>query len=174
MLDVPAQTVAAETPISGRRLAIAASDGTMLGATLFEPSRPAAGGAPLIVIGCAAGVPSRYYARFAAYVAERGHLALTWDYRGMGLSRAGSLQGSPIRMRDWCTIDTPAVIDWAARTYRDRPLHWLGHSLGGFATGLSHNNTRIARQLSVATLSGYWGRMSSPERYRVRVLMGSV
>jgi len=171
MLDVPARNAAAEAPTPGRRLSIIASGGMPMGATLFEPSRPAPSDAPLIVIGCAAGVPSRYYARFAAYVAERGHPVLTWDYRGMGLSRAGSLQGSPIRMRDWCTIDTPGVIDWATRTYPERPLHWLGHSLGGFATGLAHNNTRIDRQLSVATLSGYWGRMAAPERYRVRLLM---
>jgi predicted alpha/beta hydrolase len=173
MLDVRTRNAAAEAPTTSRRLTISASDGTALGATLFEPSQPAPTGAPLIIIGCAAGVPSRYYARFAAYAAERGHPVLTWDYRGMGLSRSGSLQGSPVRMRDWCINDTPAVIDWAARTYPNRPLHWLGHSLGGFATGLAHNNTHVARQLSVATLSGYWGRMASPERYRVRFLMGS-
>ena len=171
MLDVPARNGAAQ---AGRRLTIAASDGTLLGATLFEPSRPARAGAPLIVIGCAAGVPSRYYARFAVYLAARGHPVLTWDYRGMGLSRSGSLRGSTVRMRDWCTNDTTGVIDWATCTYAERPLHWLGHSLGGFATGLAHNNTRVARQLSIATLSGYWGRMANPERYRVRILMGSV
>jgi predicted alpha/beta hydrolase len=44
--------------------------------------------------------------------------------------------------------------------------------MGGFATGLAHNNTLVARQLNIATLSGYWGRMAIPERYRVRVLMG--
>jgi predicted alpha/beta hydrolase len=173
MLDVRTRNAAAEAPTTSRRLTISASDGTALGATLFEPSQPAPTGAPLIIIGCAAGVPSRYYARFAAYAAERGHPVLTWDYRGMGLLALGSLQGSPARMRDWCINDTPAVIDWAARTYPNRPLHWLGHSLGGFATGLAHNNTHVARQLSVATLSGYWGRMASPERYRVRFLMGS-
>jgi len=45
--------------------------------------------------------------------------------------------------------------------------------LGGFAPGLAHNNGAIARQLNIATLSGYWARMRSPERYRVRFLMGS-
>ena len=170
MLDVPNRTAAA----GSARLTIIASDGAELEATLFEPSRPAPADAPLIVIGGATGVPSRYYARFAAYLADLGHPVLTFDYRDIGLSRRGSLQGSPTRMRDWCATDTPAVIDWAIRSYPGRPLHWIGHSLGGFATGLAHNNTAIARQLSVATLSGYWRLMSSPERYRVRVLMGSV
>ena len=70
-------------------------------------------------------------------------------------------------MRDWCLLDVPGVLDWAARTYPDRPIHWVGHSMGGFATGLAHNNHLIARQLNVATLNGYWGRMAVPERYRV-------
>jgi predicted alpha/beta hydrolase len=172
MLDVPNRIAAAGAHSSP--LAITAADGIELAATLFEPAASMPADAPVIVIGCAAGVPSRYYERFAAYLADLGHPVLTFDYRDIGLSRRGSLQGSPTRMRDWCTIDTPAVIDWAARTYPNRPLHWIGHSLSGFATGLAHNNTAIARQLSVATLSGYWGLLSSPERYRVRVLMGMV
>lgn len=172
MLDVPNPDAAARARNS--RLTITAADGTPLGATLFEPARSTPADAPLIIIGSAAGVPSRYYARFAAYLADLGHPVLTFDYRDIGLSRRGSLQGSRTRMRDWCTSDTPGVIDWAVRTYPSRPLHWIGHSLGGFATGLAHNNTRIARQLNIATLSGYWGRMSSPERYRVRIMMGSV
>jgi predicted alpha/beta hydrolase len=171
MLDTPSPETAT-APAGSRRLTIAAADGTPLRATLFEPGRKASADAALIIIGSAAGVPSRYYARFATYLADLGHPVLTFDYRDIGLSRQGSLQGSRTRMRDWCISDTPGVIDWAVRTHPSRPLHWIGHSLGGFATGLAHNNTAIARQLSIATLSGYWRLLSSPERYRVRFLMG--
>ena len=173
MLDVPDSECCAAGARSSR-LTITAADGIAARRHPVRARRTGASRRPADRHRRAAGVPSRYYARFAAYLAERGHPVLTFDYRDIGLLARGSLQGSPTRMRDWCTIDTPGVIDWAARTYPNRPLHWIGHSLGGFATGLAHNNTRIARQLSVATLSGYWGRMSSPERYRVRVLMGSV
>ena len=68
----------------------------------------------------------------------------------------------------------PGVLAWVARTYPERPVHWVGHSLGGFATGLAHNNHLITRQLNIATLNGYWGRMARPERYRVRLLMGTL
>jgi predicted alpha/beta hydrolase len=158
--------------VESRAVNFAAADGTPLAGTVFEPTQVTPSNAPLIIIGGAAGVPSRYYARFANYLADLGHPVLTYDYRGISLSRAGSLKGANIRMRDWCASDTPGAIDWAVRAYPGRPLHWLGHSLGGFATGLAHNNTRIARQLSIATLSGYWRLLSSPERYRVRFLMG--
>ena len=82
---------------------------------------------------------------------------LTFDYRAIGGSRHGSLVGSTVRMRDWGSLDVPGVLAWAARTYPGRPIQWVGHSMGGFATGLAHNNHLIARQLNVATLSGVLG-----------------
>lgn len=156
---------------TGRNLMVPAQDGLELAATLFEPGTAAAGDAPLVVIGGATGVKRSYYARFAGYLAELGHPVLTFDYRGIGGSRHGSLVGSSVRMRDWCILDVPGVLDWARRSHPERPIHWVGHSMGGFATGLAHNNRLVARQLNVATLSGYWGRMAAPERYRVRLLM---
>jgi predicted alpha/beta hydrolase len=159
---------------SSREVKVPADDGHQLAATLFEPSAVAAADAPAVVIGSAVGVKQRFYARFAAHLASRGHPVLTFDYRGIGGSRQGSLAASKVRMRDWCTIDVPGVLDWARATYPDRPLHWVGHSMGGFATGLSRNNRQIARQLNIATLSGYWGRMASPEKYRVRMMMGGL
>ena len=98
----------------GREIAVPARDGTELAATLFEPGVAAAAEAPLVVIGGATAVKRSYYARFAAYLAELGHPVLTFDYRGIGGSRRGSLVGSKVRMRDWCILDVPGVLDWAA------------------------------------------------------------
>jgi predicted alpha/beta hydrolase len=153
---------------------IPAADGRLLAATLFEPRAPAgAQGAPTIVAGGTA-IARRYYARFAAYLAVRGRVALTFDYRDIAGSRSGSLRGSRVRMRDWCILDVPGALDWLAREYPGRPIHVVGHSLGGFATGLAPNNGLIARLLGIAALSGYWRNMASPERYRVRLLMGGL
>jgi predicted alpha/beta hydrolase len=168
------QPAAARSQAAGEDVVVAADDGRPLAATLFAPAGGAAAGAPLTVIAGGTGIPRRYYGRFGAWLAERGRLALTFDYRDTGGSRSGSLKGSRVRMRDWCVLDTPAIIAWAAREYPGRPLHWVGHSLGGFAVGLAHNNRLVARQLNIGTLSGYWRHMAAPERYRVRVLMGAV
>lgn len=157
--------------VATRQIAIAAADGYPLTATLLEPETASA---PLTIIGPAVGVSSRYYGKFAAYLAERGRPTLIFDYRGIGASRHGSLKGFPARMRDWCVLDVPGVLDWAAGAHPGQPLNWIGHSMGGFATGLAHNNHVISRQLNIATLSGYWGRMARPERYRVRLLMAYV
>jgi len=172
-MHVPAIALEAASATSGigRELMVSAKDGVELAATLFEPGIADGGETSLVVIGGATAVKRSYYARFAAYLAELGHPVLTFDYRGIGGSRRGSLIGSKVRMRDWCTLDVPGVLDWTHRAFPRRPIHWVGHSMGGFATGLAHNNRLIARQLNVATLSGYWGRMAAPERYRVRLLM---
>jgi predicted alpha/beta hydrolase len=116
----------------------------------------------------------RFYARFATYLAENGRPTVTFDYRGIGESRRGPLRRAHIRMRDWCILDVPAVLSWAENRAPGSAIHWIGHSMGGFATGLAHNNHLVARQLNIATLSGYWGRMAGLERYRVRFLMGYV
>lgn len=153
---------------------IPAEDGRPLAATLFIPPGGAAETAPLTVVAGGVAIARRYFARFAAYLAERGRVAVTFDYRDTGGSRTGPLKGSQVRMRDWCTLDVTGVIAWAAREHPRRPLHWVGHSMGGFATGLADNGNLVARQLNVGTLSGYWRHMAFPERYRVRVMMGTV
>ena len=168
-LDMPGEPGAV-----ARELRVPAEDGYELAATVWEQVAASAVGSPLVVIAPGAAVQRRFYGRFAAFLAERGATVLAFDYRAVGGSRRGSLVGSPVRMRDWCILDVPGVIAWAARTYPGRPIRWVGHSMGGFATGLAHNNRLIARQLNVATLSGYWGRMATPEKWRVRLLMGTL
>jgi predicted alpha/beta hydrolase len=162
----------------GQELRIAAADGRLLAASLFTPPAMLSGGTtstvPLTVIAGGTGIPRRYYARFAAWLAERGRPVLTFDYRDTGGSRSGPIVGSKVRMRDWCILDVSGIIAWTAREHPERPLHWVGHSLGGFATGLAHNGHLVARQLCIGTLSGYWRNMAGIERYRVRVLMGGL
>lgn len=168
------QNARADAGVASRELTVPAEDGYPLAATLYEPGVAPAATAPLVVIAPGAAILRRFYARFATFLAERGASVLTFDYRAIGGSRRGPLDGSKVRMRDWCILDVPGVLTWVARFYGNRPIHWVGHSMGGFATGLAHNNRLIARQLNVATLSGYWGRMAAPERYRVLLMMGGL
>src|SRR5262249_52982075 len=64
--------------------AIAARDGYALAATVFTPEGPPRG---TVLVNSATAVPRRFYAGFAAYLAERGFACLTYDYRGVGGSR---------------------------------------------------------------------------------------
>src|SRR5690349_1609650 len=115
---------------TARKITIAAEDGYALAATLFAGRAGSGPRAPITIIGAAAGVPARYYGRFAAYLAGRGGPVLAFDYRGIGGSAPKTLRGFPARMRDWCILDVAGVIGWAGKTHPERPLNWLGHSMG--------------------------------------------
>lgn len=130
-------------------LTIPADDGYELAGTLANPD----GSGPLTIIGPATAVPARYYARFQQFLAASGRPTLTFDYRGQGRSAPPTLKGFPARFRDWGILDVPGMIAWANTTYPDRPLHWVGHSYGGFGTGLAHNNARIDRLFAFASMS---------------------
>src|ERR1700709_998747 len=87
-----------------------ATDGYLLGATLFLP-RGAKRHA--VLINSAAAVPRRIYRGFAGYLARRGCAVLTYDYRGTGGSRQKamvgynqptSLGGFKASMSDWAAL----------------------------------------------------------------------
>ena len=107
----------------------------------------------MTIIGSATGVPQSYYSRFASFLAESGRPTLTFDGRGIAKSAPASLKGFPARFRDWGILDFPGVLDWAAATYPQRAVHWVGHSYGGFGLGLARNNAAVSKLFGVATMS---------------------
>ena len=126
--------------------------GLQSGATLalrtFEP--PAA---PLatIVVPSAMGVAQNFYARFAEWLATRGYLAATFDYRGIGESAPARLRGYQVDICGWATQDCAAVIDFIRKRASAIPLYWVGHSLGGQLLGLIPNREHIDRVLEVVS-----------------------
>ena len=95
-----------------------ATDGYLLGATLFLP-RGAKRHA--VLINSATAVPRKIYRGFAGYLARRGCAVLTYDYRGTGDSRQKSvvgynqtrpLAGFNVSMSDWAARDVTAAVAW--------------------------------------------------------------
>lgn len=127
-------------------ITLKANDGYALGATVYGSGERA------VLIMAATGVPQSYYAKYAAYLAERGFTVLTFDYRGIGRSRNTDLRHSSARMRDWALLDAAAA--W--RFLGERPKLVVGHSFGGQALGLLPEPRRIAAALLVGSQSGYW------------------
>lgn len=161
-----------ETSETAADLQIEARDGYPLAVTVRRPSHSPSG-APVIIFGSATAVPRAYYAGFAQALVARGHVCVTFDYRGVAASAPKppmTLRSFPYPNRTWGTIDIPSVIDWVRQTYPDRPIRWVGHSFGGFGFGLADNNHFIQRTLNVATPYSYWGLMDGAEKYRIAVL----
>jgi predicted alpha/beta hydrolase len=161
-------------------IAFPASDGYLLGATLFLP-RGAKRHA--VLINSATATPRKIYRGFAGYLAKRGCAVLTYDYRGTGDSRQKavvgynqprSLVGFKASMSDWAALDVTAAVAWMRERYRALPLNYVGHSFGGQALGLIPGNTEVSRALLIAAQAGYWKLMASPERYRVYAMLNFV
>lgn len=141
-----------------------AADGFALrGHSWGDPATARAG----LLIAPAMGVPQRYYADFAQWMAAQGWLVLSFDYRGMGESRPAamkhSLKGLDADIHTWAQLDAAAALDELSRRLAagsdgagERPIHWLGHSLGGQILGLLPNRARVARAVTVGCGSGYW------------------
>lgn len=53
---------------------------------ILHTFEPAAAPLAVVVVPSAMGVTQNFYARFAEWLAERGYLAATFDYRGIGQS----------------------------------------------------------------------------------------
>jgi predicted alpha/beta hydrolase len=147
----------------GERVEIKAADGYGLAGTRFSPDGQAKA---VVVIPGAMGVRQDYYFGFARYLAEQGYAALTFDYRGTGLSAPASLRGFPATATEWAEKDYNAALHAAKDWLPERPLLVAGHSLGGQLPGLVPDNHLIDAMITVATGSGYW-RENTPQLKRV-------
>lgn len=151
-----------------RQFEIPALDGFALGARHFTPADPTS---DVIIINAAMAVPQHFYRHYARHLASQGHHTLTYDYRGIGLSRPHSLRGFKARMRDWAELDMAAVIAWAVENLQARRLILIGHSIGGQAAGLLPDLSRISAMVTVSAQNGYWGLQPGQARYRAWVFV---
>lgn len=140
-------------------LSFKAADGFELHGHCYGDASTARAG---LLIAPAMGVEQRYYAEFAHWMATQGYLVLSFDYRGMGASRPAalkhSLRGLEADIHTWAELDAAAALDELSRRLGsgDKPVHWLGHSLGGQILGMLPNRARVSRAITVGCGSGYW------------------
>ncbi len=155
-----------------RRVEVAAGQSVV--ARLFRPLRDHRGSRGAVLLVPAMGVSQAFYAPLAKWLAGEGFLALTFDYRGMGLSRPPehlrSLRGFAVGLLDWAREDCAEMIGLTLREAPGQPLFWLGHSLGGQLLPFVPNRDAVARMITVASGSGYW-RENSPRLRRFAGLL---
>ncbi len=130
---------------------VVTADGHRLAISRFPPQ----GGCKAnVLIAGAMGVRQDYYAPFAESLAAQGFAVTTFDYRGMGFSRRGSLRGFETDIVTWAEQDMDAMIG-AARV-QDAPLHLVSHSLGGQILGLVPRRHEVDAMFTVASGTGYY------------------
>lgn len=140
-----------------------AADGRPIAASFHLPQQQPKGA---VLIVSAMGVAQPYYAPFAAWLAQQGFVAATFDYRGTGRSRPRSLRGFRTDIFEWAGLDCAAMIEAVASLAPGKPLFWIGHSLGGQILPFVPNRDRLAKAVTIATGSGYWRENSAGLRGR--------
>jgi predicted alpha/beta hydrolase len=148
------------------RIELVASDGYPLGGTLFQPRMQPQG---TVIIHSATAVPSGFYRRFGEFLSQQGLRALTYDYRGVGLSRPKSLRGFRASMSDWAMLDAAAAHRFVAERYPGENVASVGHSFGGQLFGLLDSARDVRGAILVGAQFGFYGHWQSPlDRLRLR------
>jgi predicted alpha/beta hydrolase len=152
------------------QIVIRAGDGYALTAQLFEPC---ADSAPcikrVVLVNSATGVPQGYYRAYANYLRSQGFTVLTYDYRGIGLSKDPHWKGKPLSMTDWGRQDLDSIIVWLHQKFPQHRLLAVGHSVGGQLVGLSPNNHLLDGVLAIGSQAGYVGYWDGLERLKFKM-----
>jgi predicted alpha/beta hydrolase len=148
--------------VEGEPVQISCLDAVRLGGHLWRASGKAVGS---LIVNPATGVLARYYHRYARTLARHGFDVLTYDYRGIGLSRPKTLKGCGYRWRHWGERDFEAAVRFMRERNSDLPLMVVGHSIGGFLPGLAQNATAIDRMLTVGAQYAWWGDYAPDRRW---------
>jgi predicted alpha/beta hydrolase len=142
-----------------------AADGHELAVTRF----PAEGEAwATMLLAGAMGVRQDFYEPLARFLAENGIHALTFDYRGMGASRRGSLRALDADVMTWANADLDAMLLEARAAAPGLPAFALGHSLGGQLFGAVPAGARLDAIVTVTAGTG-WYRHNDRMAWQVRL-----
>ena len=152
--------------LQGDPLKETAADGFALGGFTWRHALPDIQ-RPVVIINAATSVRCRHYSRFAAYLFANGFDVITYDYRGIGESRPGSIKGLNASWTDWGALDFEAMLRRAQREFPGQPIDVVGHSFGGCAAGLGESGQVIRRLVTVGAQFAYWRDYAPEQRWRM-------
>lgn len=138
-------------------LEISAEDGYKLSGHLFTPG---VSSDRLVVINSATGVKQQIYFSVAKYLQSKGFYVVTYDYRGIGLSKPKELKNFVASMQDWGRKDYHAVLSFIKKELPSKRLIGLGHSVGALILGMSPLSKEMEKWVFVGTQKAYVGNLN--------------
>jgi predicted alpha/beta hydrolase len=150
-------------------IVIRADDGQALAGMLYRPAlnNEAIPKAPVLVAG-ALGIEQRYYSAFCNWLAQRGHLVMSFDLRGMGASlpAGGSVRDVQADMLLWARVDFAAAVRTLCELSGQAQIAVVGHSLGAqhAGMGLPQTQKQIRQVIAVASGMACWRDWQTPSR----------
>jgi predicted alpha/beta hydrolase len=131
-------------------------DHYQLSAHLFEPKNP---DKKLLLINAATGVKQQIYFSIAQFFADNGFTVITYDYRGIGLSKPEKMKGFVASMRLWGAVDYKAATDYIKTNFEDYQKFCLGHSLGALILGMNEDSSIFEEFIFVGTQNAFVGNL---------------
>lgn len=125
-------------------------------ATVFEPKTD---NGKLLLVNSATGVRQQTYYDFAKFFAEKGYTVITYDYRGISLSKPQKMKGFDANMRIWGNTDYKAITDYIKQHYSQHRKFLIGHSVGALILGMNEDSGIFEKFSFVATQNTYYGHL---------------
>lgn len=138
------------------KLIISTKDQYQLSAHIFKPEKS---NEKIILINSATGVKQQVYFSFAQFFAEQGFTVITYDYRGIGLSKPEKMRNFKASMRTWGNEDFKRLTEFVIENFPDYQKFCLGHSVGALIIGMNENSKVFERFIFVATQNAFIGNL---------------
>lgn len=149
------------------KLIITTPDHISLAAHIFEPEQS---NGKLLLINSATGVKQQVYFSFANYFSEKGFTVITYDYRGIGLSKPQHMKGFDASMRIWGSVDYKALTDYIKSRFSGYEKYCLGHSVGALILGMNKDSDLFKEFIFVGTQNAFVGHLKL--RTKVEAYLG--
>lgn len=131
---------------------VGCDDGIVLKGHRWRAARPDPEG--IVVINPATGVKANYYHHYARFLSAHGFEVITFDYRGIGLSRPERLARCGWDWRHWGERDVEAALELALTS--GLPVSIVGHSIGGVLPGYAPSAAKVVRILTMGAQYAWW------------------
>ena len=153
------------------KIIVHARDGYPLTLHVFHPELSIR---KLLLINSATGVKQQMYFAFADYFSKQGFTVITYDYRGIGLSKPEKMKGFSASMRMWGSVDFEAITDWLQLEFADFEKYCLGHSVGALIMGMNPQSTIFKKYIFIATQKAHIGNLNWKVRCSAALRFGVV
>jgi predicted alpha/beta hydrolase len=149
------------------RVILQTDDKIQIVAHLFKPEKC---NHKVLLINSATGVKQQIYFSFAQFFAEKGFTVITYDYRGIGLSKPQKMRNFKSSMRVWGSQDYRALTQFIIKIFPYHQKFCLGHSVGALILGMNEDSEIFDEFFFVGTQNAYIGNLKW--RTKIEALLG--
>jgi len=138
------------------KLILTTQDNIIITAHLFSPVKS---NNKLLLINSATGVKQQVYFSFAQFFSEKGFTVITYDYRGIGLSKPEKMKHFNASMRIWGSMDYKTLTQYIKNHFAGYQKYCLGHSVGALIIGMNEDSRIFEEFVFIGTQNAFVGNL---------------